>query len=365
MHSDTRATTRRRALALGGAVAGTGLAGCVGPVTGGGGSGPSRTDVPVILNWKPNPTQAGYFAARDRGYYDDAGLSVELVPGKGGSFATKQVGLGNYPVGLGGGVAVMQSRAEDLPVRSVAAAQQASNAALFTVREQFGGSLGSPADLEGRRIAVVSGSAKTKAYIESLLRAAGIRDTVELVNVGIEQQTSNLLAGNVDVATGIFSNALALNMEGYDASMLLLGNHVPTIGRTVFTRPSFAAAHPETVRAFLAATARGWVWASNNPEAAEELMIEAKPSLEESRRLGLTKIQFTAKHLILTEGVREHGWGWQSGDVWSAVHEGLVTGGVLPGEMSVAEAWTDDLRPETDVVRNYADHVSIDYDVSV
>ncbi|MFB6194804.1 MAG: ABC transporter substrate-binding protein [Haloplanus sp.] len=366
----SQSITRRRALATVGASLGAGVAGCTGGGTSGettgNGDGSSTTPLSVILNWKPNPTQAGYFVAKNKGYYEEEGLDVELVSGQGGGFAAKQVGLGNYDIGLGGGVAVLQARAKDLSVQSVAAAQQSSNAALFTVAEQFDGEkLTKPSQLKGTRIAVVSGSAKTKTYIKSLLRKEGISDQVELVSVGTEQQTSNLLSGNVDVATGIFSNALALRMRGYDASMMLIGNHVPTVGRTVFAQPSFVQNDPETIEAFLRGTARGWAWASNNPESAEDVMIEAKPSLEESRELGITKIKFTAANLILTDAVAEHGWGWQSESTWNSVHKTLAEGGVLPSGLSVGSAWTNELRPDAPVVREYAKQVNIDYSVDV
>jgi NitT/TauT family transport system substrate-binding protein len=358
-------------LAAAGTAIGT-VAGCIDSGTGSGGGATgtatesqSAESVSAILNWKPNPTQAGYFVAQDRGFYEEEGLDVELVSGQGGGFAAKQVGLGNYDIGLGSGVAVLQARANDLSVRAIAGPQQASNAALFTVAEQFDGSFEQPSDLEGTRIAVVSGSSKTKAYIQSMLRQEGILDSIELVNVGTEQQTSNLLAGNVDVGTGIFSNALALNMQGYDASLMLIGDHTPTVGRRAFTRPSYAQSNPDTVRSFLRATARGWAWASNNPEAAEDVMINVKPELEESRELGIAKIKYSAKNLILTEGVAENGWGWQSGDAWETVYDTLADAEVLPTGLSVGRTWTNDLLPTDPVVQEYASRVSIDYDVSV
>jgi NitT/TauT family transport system substrate-binding protein len=365
---EAESLTRRRALAAVGVSLGATVGGCVGGGTqsGTGTTGGSSTEsISVILNWKTNPTQAGYFVADERGFYEEEGLDVDLISGQGGGFAAKQVGLGNEDIGLGGGVAVLQARANDLSVRSVAGPQQTSNAALFTVAEQFDGPFEEPGDLEGTRIAVVSGSAKTKTYIESMLRQEGILDSVELVSVGTEQQTSNLLAGNVDVGTGIFSNALALQMQGYDSSLMLIGNHTPTVGRRAFTRPSYAQNNPEIVRSFLRATARGWAWASNDPEAAEDVMISVKPELEESRELGVAKIKYTAKNLILTEDVAENGWGWQSGETWESVYDTLTEAEVLPAGLSTGRAWTNELLPQDSVVRDYASQVSTDYDVDV
>lgn len=359
MHG-VRDTGRRRALRLGGTVLAAGLAGCSN-LPGAPDSGSSTlTPVRVVLNWKPNPTQAGYFVALDRGFYAEEGLDVTLVPGKGGSFATKQVGLGNATLGLGSGVSVLQARANALPVRSYAAAQQSSNAALFSVREAFGGELSRVSQLEGTRIAVVSGSAKTTAYLESLLVAEGIRETVEFVTVGVEQQTSNLLAGNVDVATGIFSNALALEQRGYDASLLLLGDYVPTVGRTVFARPSDAAEKPSAVEGFLRATARGWLAAANDPPAAEDVLIDEKPSLATTRELGVAKIQFTADHLLTSDAVAEHCWGWQSPETWQAVHDALSAADVLPDDVAVSAAWTNEyLDASAAPLGDFADRVTV------
>lgn len=357
---------RREALGLASGALATGLAGCGMPAQRLGGLVDQRTSVRTVLNWKPNPTQAGYFVARERGYYEEEGLRVELVPGQGGRFATKQVGLENAEFGLASGVATLQARANDLPVRSYAAAQQSSNAALFTTRGAFGGELSDPEQLAGTRIAVVTGSAKTMAYVEAMLAEAGVRDGVELVTVGVEQQTSNLLAGNVDVATGIFSNALALQRQGYDASMLLVGKYVPTIGRTVVSRPGFAADQPAAVRGFLRATARGWLWAANNPSAAEDVMIEEKPSLEESRELGVTKIEFTAKNLVSTPAVARNGWGWQSGDVWTTVHETVAANDVVTADLAVEDAWTNEfLDASAAAIGEFGDRADTDYAVAL
>jgi NitT/TauT family transport system substrate-binding protein len=366
--------TRRDALGAAGAAAGAGLAGCVGGTGGttGSDSGDTSTstpteptDVSVILNWKPNATQAGYFVAAGNGFYGEEGLDVELVSGQGGGFAAKQVGLGNQDIGLGTGVALLQARNRDLDIRSFAGAQ-ASNAAIYTVAEQFGGELTEPSQLAGKRVAVVAESAKTMTYLEMLLEREGIREDVELVNVGVEQQTSNLLSGNVDAAVGIFSDSLGLNDQGYDASMLWLANYTPAIGRTVFARPDYVAENPDVIRGFLRATARGWAWASNNPEGAMDRMVDARSSLSKSREMGLLKLKYTAKNLVMTDTVREHGWGHQHADDWEAVVTSLTEGDVIDPGIAAEDVWTNEYLDTADsYVGDYAAQASADYDLPV
>jgi len=365
--------TRRDVLGAVGAAAVFGLAGCVGGTGSGGSDGEASatntptdpTDLSVILNWKPNATQAGYFVADQNGFYEEEGLNVELVSGQGGAFAAKQVGLGNQDLGLGTGVALLQARNRDLDIRSFAGAQD-SNAAIYTVEEQFGGTLTEPAQLAGKRIAVVAESAKTMTYLRMLLEEEGISEDVELVNVGVEQQTSNLLSGNVDAAVGIFSDSLGLQRKGYNASMLWLANYTPAIGRTVFARSDYAAENPDAIRGFLRATARGWAWTSNDPEGAMDRMIEARPSLSKSREVGLLKMKYTAKNLVLTETVREHGWGYQRADAWDRVVTSLSESDVIDSETTTDGVWTNEyLDTDADYVGSYAAQVSTDYDLPV
>lgn len=198
------------------------------------------------------------------------------------------------------------------------------------------------------------------------MKQEGVREEVELVSVGVEQQTSNLLSGNVDAAVGIFSDSLGLNDQGYDTSMLWLANYTPAIGRTVFAQPGYAEENPDVIRSFLRATAKGWAWASNNPEGAMDRMVEARPSLSKSREIGLLKLKYTAKHLVLTETVREDGWGYQRGDAWEQVVTSLTDSGVIDSGITTADVWTNEyLDTEASYVGDYAAQVSTDYDLPV
>lgn len=317
-----------------------------------------------MLNWKTNATQAGFFVAKARGYYEEQGLAVEeLVDGRGGNFAAKQVGLEEHTFGLGDAAAVLAARAKDLPVRSYATSQQKSDGVIYTVREVFGGELTHPKQLAGKTIACPKDSPIT-TLAKALVERAGVRDRVTFLGVAPEQQTPNLLSGNADAAIAIFNSPIALERKGYDASSIRLAEYMPTVGRTVIARPPFAEDNPEAVRAFLRATARGWAWAANNPEGAMDVMVDAKPSLAKSREMGVLKVKYSAKHLISTRSTEEHGWGWQPPDDWSTVRDALVETGFVPSKVRAERAFTNDLLDTGyPYIGGYADEVSIDYDV--
>lgn len=347
--------SRRAFLAAAGAAGATGLAGCVG------GLGASPASVRLLLDWKANATHAGPFVAAQEGFDEDEGVDIEIVPGSGGATTAEQVGLEKYELGLTSASAVLGTRSGDVAVRSYAAAQQGPNSVVYTVAEQFGGTLDAPADLDGKTIAAVPSSSNI-ALLKAILARAGVLESVEFLNVGWGGLTSAVLSGNADAALGAFPDGIALGNEGYDASMLWIADHVPTTGRLVVANPAFADANGDALRGVLRAVARGWARAANDPEAAMDLLVEAEPRLSSGRELGIQKIKGTVANLLLTDAVREHGWGYQSASAWRSTAETLVDAGFVPESVDVSAAWTNDYRDTEDAsVGAFADQVSAPY----
>jgi NitT/TauT family transport system substrate-binding protein len=319
--------------------------------------------VRLLLDWKANATHAGSFVAKQKGFYEDEGLSVTIDSGTGGLSTAKQIGLQKYTFGLTSAAAVLQTRAKDLDIRSYTAAQQGPNSAVYTTAGAFGETLSRPEQLPGKTIAVPA-AASNLAVLKAILKQRGILDMVNFLNVGWGQLTPSVLSGDADAALGAFPDGIALERKGYNSSMLWLMDYVPTVGRLIAAHPTVPANNPETLRAFLRATAKGWAWASNQPEAAMDLLIDARSQLQTTRELGILKIKYTVQKLILTETVRKHGWGHQPATAWQTGAEILRNAEIIPTALDVKNAWTNEyLDTDAPYIGNYAKHVSLDYDV--
>lgn len=44
------------------------------------------TKVSIVLDWTPNTNHTGLYVAQKMGYYEEAGLEVEILPAPGGRF---------------------------------------------------------------------------------------------------------------------------------------------------------------------------------------------------------------------------------------------------------------------------------------
>jgi NitT/TauT family transport system substrate-binding protein len=315
------------------------------------------TDVDFQLNWEPNGFQAPYFLARERGFYDEEGLDVRFVEGHGSPHAAEQAAEGRREFALAGGSAVLsvQSRG-DRPL-AVAAVTQKTPAAVYTLRDAFGDRLTSPDQLAGRTVA--PSATKTRILTAQLLENAGLGDEVELLPV--DEHTHHrvqhkLLDGEVDAAVGVVTNGYELQ-RGHDrpADELPIGDYLDVYGMTIVTNPEFAGENPETVRAFLRATARGWVAAARNPDDAVDVLVGRNATLERTREIERRKFESAVEDLQRTDDLRANGWGHHDAERWRTLGETLAETDLFDGAVDPDAAWTNEyLDADADAIGSYA-----------
>lgn len=315
------------------------------------------TDVDFQLNWEPNGFQAPYFLARERGFYDEEGLDVRFVEGHGSPHAAEQAAEGRREFALAGGSAVLsvQSRG-DRPL-AVAAVTQKTPAAVYTLRDAFGDRLTSPDQLAGRTVA--PSATKTRILTAQLLENAGLGDEVELLPV--DEHTHHrvqhkLLDGEVDAAVGVVTNGYELQ-RGHDrpADELPIGDYLDVYGMTIVTNPEFAGENPETVRAFLRATARGWVAAARNPDDAVDVLVGRNATLERTREIERRKFESAVEELQRTDDLRANGWGHHDAERWRTLGETLAETDLFDGAVDPDAAWTNEyLDADADAIGSYA-----------
>ena len=61
---------------------------------------PEKTDISIQLKWLPQAQFMGYYVALDKGYYEEAGLNVTIIPGGGDISETTAVNSGQVDFGV-------------------------------------------------------------------------------------------------------------------------------------------------------------------------------------------------------------------------------------------------------------------------
>jgi len=233
--------------------------------------GQERLD--IALDWTLNTNHVGLVVAREKGFYDDAGLEVDLLPySDSSSTAVLAAGAADfaYMTSLG----FMSARAAGADIVALWATMQRENGRL--VYNSDNPEITRPADLQGRTYAGF-GSAWEEALISTMIEADGGTadyDTVTMGTGAYEALATGAVDFTLEVATWEGVNGELLGREQSHFTYADYG--VPDqqngyIGTTSETLRQ----HPELVDGFMSATQRGYAWAAANPNEAAEILIES------------------------------------------------------------------------------------------
>jgi ABC-type nitrate/sulfonate/bicarbonate transport system substrate-binding protein len=124
-------------------------AGCGGQSSDSGSEG--TKDITFVLDWTPNTNHTGLYVAMDKGYFEEAGINVEVVqPPEDG--ATSLVGAGKAQFGVDFQDYLAPALVGDaaLPVTAVGAVVQHNTSGIISLKEK---GIESPKDMEGHTYA--------------------------------------------------------------------------------------------------------------------------------------------------------------------------------------------------------------------
>lgn len=237
----------------------------------------TRDAVVLQLKWEHEFQFAGYYAAQWQGYYEAAGLDVELrsafTPDGDFLAPTTQVQSGAAQFGIGDlDVMVGRGRGEDFVVLSPLF--QRSPVALFSLTSQ---PIDTLQQLSQLRISTVAGDL-TRIQVQALLLMAGINaENVRYVDV--DPSVDSLLAGSADVIVTYDVSAQFRAQElGVRLNVLHPSEHgINFYGDALFTTERLLIEDPELVDRVMRASLRGWQYALANREAIADRISSELP----------------------------------------------------------------------------------------
>lgn len=260
-------------------LAGVALAGVL-VVTGCGGSpaaqAPGQIEkVSVVLDWTPNTNHTGIYVALDQGYYDEAGIEVEVL-GYSQAGVESVMGTGGAEFGFSGVDSIAAAHASGLELTMVMNVQQKSS---FGVAVRGDSDITRPADLDGRTLAAY-GAGATNFNTRQMIIADGGVGEFERIVVGTGALEA-VVAGRADFAEAMATwEVLAQTQQGTEIRMLFPADYgVQTTPALlgISVRDDFMAANPDAVRQFVQATQRGYEFAIADPDQAAQILIDANP----------------------------------------------------------------------------------------
>jgi putative hydroxymethylpyrimidine transport system substrate-binding protein len=296
----------------------------------------------LALDWYPNANHAGIYMAREKGYFEAAGIDLEIVVPSDPTTVLQTVGAGRDTFGISYHAEVLFARGQEVPVVSAAALVQHPLNSLMVLDSS---DIQSPADLAGKSVAV-TGLPADDAFLLTILENSGLSiDDVEVINVGYDLLPA-IFSERADAAIGVYwtHETILAEREGYPVRYFRVEEWgVPDYYELVLvTGETTIENQPDIVSGLLGAFQQGYNDAIADPEAAIDLLIAESPDLVrdvELEGLGLLIPLWTDGGAIP--------FGLQTEDRWNDYGAWLKEQGLLSEEVDIAPAWTSDFLPGT------------------
>jgi ABC-type nitrate/sulfonate/bicarbonate transport system substrate-binding protein len=148
----------------------------------------------LLIDWKPSPSYAGFYVARETEAFRRRGLDVRIVEGHGAKVAAEMIAAGKeYWIGSTSASATAIGRSHDLAIRSLAVYYRRTPTVLYSRAEDR---IDAPRDLVGKRVGLMMGSTTVDEY-RALLLANRI-DRARIKEVEVDWDPKSLLDRQVD-----------------------------------------------------------------------------------------------------------------------------------------------------------------------
>lgn len=305
------------------------------------------TAIKLQLQWVAQSQFAGYFAARDLGFYEEEGLDVTILEGAVEIVPQQVVASGGAEFGLAWVPKVLESNEQGVNLVNIAQVFQRSG----TLEVSFVDTgIESVDDFAGMRIGTWGFGNEHELF--AAMRAVDI-DPDSADDVTIVQQPfdmSLLLNGEVDAAQAMTYNEYAQVLEQVNPATgglyqpddlnVINFNDVGTamLQDHVFVNADWLAeeGNEAIAVAFLKASFRGWIHCRDNPDECVEIVLDNGSTLGESHQTWqLNEIS----KLIWPSPA---GIGMMDEDLWAQTVAVALDGQVISEEPSM-DAWRSDL----------------------
>jgi len=238
--------------------------------------------VTLQLKWLHQFQFAGYIAAKEKGFYRDAGLDVSIQPRTPDIKVIDEVIKGHAQYGIGG-MGILSHYANGVPIKALAAIFQ-HDALVFLSKADSG--IVSPYEIAGKRV-MFDATTGNDAVLMVLLDDAGISlndITVVPQDFGIE----SIINGQVDVMSAyITSQPFEFRQQGEEVNIINPHNYgFDFYGDLLFTSVKELKNHPGRAERMLEASLKGWHYALEHPEEIIQIIknnYDSVSSIEQLR----------------------------------------------------------------------------------
>jgi NitT/TauT family transport system substrate-binding protein len=294
------------------------------------------TKVTLRLDWKPGAQHSPFYLAKEKGYFTQQGIDLDIISGSGSADSVKNLGTGSVDLALVDALVLVQGLAQQVPMKAVAGYYQYSPISIISPEAK---ALKTPKDLEGKKIGTKKSSATYQGLMVFLEANKMKQDQIKLVDIGFGVQP--LLVNQVDAIMGFTMNeAVEAKANGMPVNEMMIKDFgVSSYGLTIAASDKFISDKGKLLKGFLKATLQGMKDAKSDPNAAVGSLIKSVPELKTDHEL--TVLSKTVP-VWESEDTKSNGLGWMSESAWQKTVDTATKLKLVEKAPDVKSIFTDD-----------------------
>ncbi len=301
-----------------------------------------KEKITFVLDWTPNTNHTGLYVAQEKGYFEAAGLEVEIVqPPEGGAEMLVASGKAQFGVSFQDSLAPAFVEGEALPITAVAAIIQHNTSGILSRAAE---GMDTPKGLEGHTYATWNGPIEL-ATVEQVMKAdEGDFSKVELIPSTVTDEVSALRSNSVDSIWIFYGWAgVKTELEGLDTDYFAFADIDPVFDYytpVIISGDQFLEENPGLAFGFLNALSEGYAFAIEHPEEAAEILCKAAPELDQEL--------VTASQKYLADQYKADApyWGHIDEVRWNNFYEWVNENELTEGKVQLDTGFTNEFLPQ-------------------
>lgn len=299
-------------------------------------------DVTLCLDWTPNTNHTGFYVALQKGYYKDAGLNVSIVqPPENGATEACSAGQAQFAIDAQDTIASAFTSATPMQVTAVAALLQHNTSCVMSKK---GAGIDRPKGLEGKTY-LTWDSPIELAMLENVVKAdGGDWSKVKRIPNTVTDEAQDVKQ-NPDHAIWVFDGWGGVNAQvnNVEVDRFFFKDLNPTFDYytpILIANNDLIKNDPETVKAFLSATKKGYEYAIENPDEAAQILIDGDDtgSLKGSEEL----VKASQKYMVDQYIADAPKWGYIDPARWNAFYNWLGEENIVEEKIPENTGFTND-----------------------
>lgn len=297
--------------------------------------------ITFVLDWTPNTNHTGLYVAQEKGFFEGAGLDVEIQqPPEGGAELLVASGKADFGVSFQDSMAAALIGDDALPITAVAAVIQHNTSGIIS---RAGEGMDRPKGMEGHRYATWNGAIELATLQQVVEADGGDFSKVKQIPNTVTDEVSALKTKSEDSIWIFYGWAgVKTELEGLETDYFEFADIDPVFDYytpVIIANNDFLNENPDIAKAFMEALSKGYQFAIQNPEEAADILCKAAPELD--KELVVASQKYLAKEY---QAEAEY-WGYIDADRWNNFYKWVNSNKLVEGKVPLDTAFTNEYLP--------------------